>query len=77
VSAGLGEHDPEWRYRQTKTMPELSGSYEMGLIVQMSRGLPAEAILSASATLKVGRHRTDVEWTPAPELARIILNTAP
>jgi hypothetical protein len=74
VAAGLGEHDPEWRYRPTKTMLQLSGSYEMGLIVQVSRAARAEALLSASATVQIGRHRTEVEWTPEPELARIDLN---
>jgi hypothetical protein len=76
VSAGLGEHDPEWRYRQTKTMTISPISYEMGLIVEMRRGFSAEALLSASATVRVGRHRTDIEWTPAPGLARIALNAA-
>ncbi len=78
VAAGLGEHDPEWRYRPTKTMPELSGSYEMGLIVQMSRDATAEALLSASATVQIGRRqRTEVQWTPEPELARIVLSPSP
>lgn len=74
VSAGLGEHDPEWRYQQTKTMPDLSGSYEMGLIVEMRRDTAAEAVVSASGTVRVGRHQTNVEWTPVPGMARIILN---
>jgi hypothetical protein len=77
VSAGLGEHDPEWRYQQTRTMPELSGSYEMGLIVEMRRHTAAEAVVSATAAVRVGRHQTNVEWAPAPGLARIALNNAP
>jgi hypothetical protein len=73
VAAGEGESDPEWRYQETDTMKQLEGSYEMGLVAEMRRGIAAEARISANATVLVRRHHTDVSWTPQEHVAQIPL----
>jgi hypothetical protein len=75
VAAGEGESDPEWRYRETETMKDLEGSYEMGLVAEARRGPAAEARLSANATVAAKRSHTNVAWAPDDHVARIPLPT--
>jgi hypothetical protein len=72
VAAGVGESDPEWRYSQTPTTT-LEGSHEMAMVAEVRRGASAQATISVHATVTSGRRRTDIEWKPSPEVARITL----
>ena len=73
VSAGDGESDPEWRYRKTETV-DLEGSYEMSMVVQVRRDMPAEAFISLAGTVVKGRQRTDVTWQVDDDVARVSLH---
>ena len=75
VAAGEGEPDPEWRYQRTETMA-LEGSYEMAMVVQRKRDVPAEAFLSLAGTVVSGRQRTDVVWLVDDSFARVPLQVA-
>ena len=72
IAAGEGESDPEWRYQRTETM-SLEGSYDMAMVVQRKRDVPAEAFISLTGTVVSGRQRTDVVWLVDDSFARVSL----
>ena len=75
VARGEAESDPEWSYERTPTMT-LDGSHEMGLVSQYQRGVAAEIRLQVEGTVRLGRHRRDLEWIPPAHVARFPLEAS-
>lgn len=73
VAEGVGESDPAWRYKTTDTMPELEGSYQMGLIAQIPRGVASQAQISLEATVRRSGRSTNVRWAAEERIARMEL----
>jgi hypothetical protein len=74
IAEGEGESDPGWRYQRTKTM-DLEGTHEMGLLVQLNRGVTAEARLSLAGTVHAGIRTQRVAWEPDKSIGSIVLES--
>jgi hypothetical protein len=72
VAVGLGESDPEWRYQRTETM-ELEGTHEMDVLVQLRRGVAAEARLSLAGNVHKGLRTRHVTWKLDKSVATVSL----